>query len=85
MDHPDIRVDLERVESPESITAIPRGDLEDTAIDAMKRLCLSDFPPSAATVSASSMSPWTSFGNSSKSLRAALIQEIFRVSRIQIC
>ena len=82
MDHPDIRVDLDRVKHTKSIAAISRGNLKDTAIDAMERLCLPDFPPTAATVSASSMSLWTSFGNSSKSLRAALIQEIFLLSRI---
>jgi hypothetical protein len=42
----------------------------------------SDFPPSAATVSASNISVRTSSGKSSKSLRAALIHEMLLVFRI---
>src|SRR5712672_986464 len=40
VDHPDIRVDLDRVKHTKSIAAISRGNLKDTAIDAVERLCL---------------------------------------------
>src|SRR5690349_19757718 len=50
----------------------------------LKGLALSDLPPSAAIVSALNMSPCTSSGNSSKSLRAALIHEMGRVSLIPL-
>jgi hypothetical protein len=82
VDHPDIDVDLDGIECAKGVAAISQSDLENSAIDALERFRLRRLAPSAATVSASSMSLCTSCGKLSKSLRAALIQEMFLVFRI---
>ncbi|WP_247782889.1 hypothetical protein [Bradyrhizobium sp. 170] len=41
--HPDIGVNLDSIEYTKSIAAISRGNFEDTAVDAMERLCLLRF------------------------------------------
>src|SRR5690349_18217420 len=40
MKHPDIRINLDRIEHTKGIAAMSRGDFEDTTVDAMERLCL---------------------------------------------
>ncbi|MDD5277932.1 MAG: hypothetical protein PHR16_17905 [Methylovulum sp.] len=73
MGHPNIRINLDGVEGTESIAAMLKRNLEHATLNGF---ALSDLPPSAAIVSASSMSPCTASGNSSKSLRAAFSHDM---------
>jgi hypothetical protein len=80
VDHPNIDANFESIDRAKGITTMPQGDLEHAAVNSLEGL---DLPPSAAVVSASSMSLCTSPGNSSKSLRATLIHEIRLLSLIR--
>jgi len=76
MEHPNIRINLDGVEGAESIAAMLKRNLEHATINTLDGFALSDLPPSAAIVSASSMSLCTASGNSSKSLRAAFSHDM---------
>jgi hypothetical protein len=56
VNHPNIRVDLDSIERTKGVTAISQRDLEHPPSIPLNGFAFSDFPPSAATVSASSMS-----------------------------
>ena len=79
VDHPYISADLDGIENTESIPFALQRNFEHAAVNALDGLALSDLLPSAAIVSAASISLCTSSGKPSKSLRAALIREIGRV------
>ncbi len=77
---PNISADFNSIEYSESVSSMSESYFEHAAPSTpLNGLALSDLLPSAAIVSALSISPCTSWGNSSKSLRAALIHEIGRV------
>src|SRR5258708_6615349 len=40
MDHPDVRIDFDRIERAKGVITIPQGNLEHTAINALERLRL---------------------------------------------
>ena len=76
---PDLIRELDRVHDAKRIAAERERDFENARAEAMKRFRDIGFGASAAMVSAASIADCASFGKSSKSLRAALIQEVGRV------
>lgn len=73
---PNVRIDLQGIYRTECVTPVAQGEFEDSTVNAFSGFATPGVTPSATRVKALRISDWTAKGNSSKSLRAALIQDI---------